>query len=222
MTDIPQEWRDIVASDDQTAAVTRHLRFLTGSPACEELLDELMATFVEARVDDDALELVFRYAEFDEECVISCDLPHSGVADGVPASVADVVRVHNGIGWESIGGGGFGFWGLQDGVFVGGGGWESKALTEAAARNAVFLAQLADAGLTHADVICPCEFGQNWLIWHPVEQNLRGEPVLYFVSHGDCVATPVEAARELAFGPLLLRVMAQDILDKNVLDGVYT
>lgn len=68
----------------------------------------------------------------------------------------------------------------------------------------------------------PSNYGQNWLIWNPAEKNLRGEPTVYFVSHGDCIAAPVERARDLAFGPLILRIMAQDILGRQIFDEVYS
>jgi hypothetical protein len=132
-----------------------------------------------------------------------------------------VARVHNGIGWESPGGGGFGFSGWRDGRFSGCG-WEYHALTEAREGNAEFLAELAAAGLRPRDVLGASEYGQNWLIWHPVRRNGLGEPALYFVSHEDCVARPVAAADNLSFGPLLLSVMGQEILGLDLLDEVYS
>jgi len=154
--------------------------------------------------------------------VVEFGPPYAGDTGGAPRSVGEVVRTHNGIGWESLGGGGFGFIGFyDDGCFVGGGGWEPEALTEAPEENRVFLDQLDAAALTPADVVSPSDYGQNWLIWHPVEKNVHGEPVVYFVSHGDCVATPVTRARDLTFGPLLLAVMVQEILGEEVLDEVY-
>jgi hypothetical protein len=87
--------------------------------------------------------------------------------------------------------------------------------------NKDFLAQLSEAGLTVDDVVSPSDYGQNWLIWHPAEKNLRGELVIYFVSHGDCVATPVTRWKDLAFGPLMLAIMAQEILGQDALDEVY-
>ncbi len=219
----PPAWQALVDSTDPGPAVREHLSFLTASPACAELLDALMANFVQATIEDGTLELVFRYAEYpDDLCTITCSAPYHGDTNGAPASVGDVVRVHNGIGWESLGGGGgFGFWGFDEGVFQGGGGWESDALIEAEDRNRAFLDECSAAGLGPDDVVCPSEYGQNWLIWHPARRNSLGEPELYFVSHGDCVARHVKAAQDLAYGPLLLRIMAQDILGMSVLDEVY-
>jgi|KBSSwiStaDraftv2_1062776.scaffolds.fasta_scaffold325217_3 hypothetical protein len=221
MSDYLTAWQRLIDSGDRTGALTRHLAFLTGSPESDRQLSALLANLVDARIAEERLELVFRYAEFDRECVVSFESPYFGDTSDAPASVADVVRVHNGIGWESPGGGGFGFIGFVDGCFVGGGGWESEALLDAEEDNRDFLDQLSRAGLTADDVVSPSDYGQNWLIWHPVEKNLRGEPAIYFVSHGDCVATAVARANDLAFGQLLLAIMVQEILGQDVLDQVH-
>ena len=222
MTDHLNVWRGLVASDDLTASLLRHLAFLADSPESEAMLGDLLGNLVTARIENDSLELVFRYVEFDDEtCVVGFRPPYAGDTSDAPPSVGEVARVHNGIGWESLGGGGFGFIGFHDGRFVGGGGWEPEALLDAAEENRAFLDQLDEAGLTPDDVLSPSDYGQNWLIWHPTEKNAHGEPAVYFVSHGDCVATPVTRARDLAFGPLMLAIMAQEILDRDVLDEVY-
>jgi hypothetical protein len=222
VTDHLNAWRELVASDDLTAGFRRHLAFLVDSPESEMWLSDLLGGLVTARIENDTLELVFQYAEYDDEtCVVTFGPPYAGDTGDAPASVGEVARVHNGIGWESLGGGGFGFIGFDGGCFVGGGGWEAEALTEAADENRAFLDQLAEAGLTVDDVVSLSDYGQNWLLWHPVEKNVHGEPTVYFVSHGDCVATPVSRARDLPFGPLMLAMMVQEIRGRDVLDGVY-
>ncbi len=222
VSDYLADWQRLVNADDRTAALTEHLAFLTDSPESDSRLAALLNALVDVRVAGERLELVFTYAKYDdEECVVELDAPYAGDTSDAPASVAEVARVHNGIGWESLGGGGFGFNGFADGVFVGGGGWEPEALTEAADDNAALLGQLAEAGHTVDDVVSPSDYGQNWLIWHPLEKNLHGEPAVYFVSHGDCVAVPVTRAVDLRFGPLLLAMMAQEILGHDALDEVY-
>ena len=223
MPDFLDAWRNMVSSEDLPTAVREHLGFLTDSEECRQLLDELLSRLVGADIAGDELELIFQYAEYpDEECVVTFDAPYAGSTSEAPPSVTEVVRVHNGIGWESLGGGGFGFRGFNEDVFIGGGGWESEALEEAEDSNSRFLEQLHEAGLTHHHVVSPSNYGQNWLIWNPAEKNLRGEPTVYFVSHGDCIAAPVERARDLAFGPLILRIMAQDILGRQIFDEVYS
>jgi hypothetical protein len=221
MSDYLAAWQRLIDSDDRTGALTRHLAFLAGSPESDRQLSALLASLVDVRIAEERLELVFQYAEFDYECVVSFKPPYLGDTSDAPASLTDVVRVHNGIGWHSPGGGSFGFSGFVDGCFVGGGGWEWEALLDAEEDNEDFLNQLSAAGLTAEDVVSPSDYGQNWLIWHPVEKNLRGEPAIYFVSHGDCVANAVTRAKDLAFGPLLLAIMAQEILGEDILDKVH-
>ena len=224
MSDHEASWPKIVESRDPKAAATAHLAFLADSDECRQLLDALMERFVEVRLADQKLEVVLRDGRdsVDGERVIRLAPPFLGEAADRPPSVVDVIRVHNGIEWEAGGGGWFGFYHSESG-FGGSGGWDCEALEEAAEDNAEFLAQLAAAGLGPEDVEGCCDFGQNWLIWHPAEQNTRGEPTVYFVSHDDCVAQPVVSARELGFGPLLLRVLAWDVLGSSqVLDTVHT
>jgi hypothetical protein len=215
-------WRDIVDSADPKASLARHLAFLTASDDCRKLLERLLARLRRVQTAGDRLHLVFEYVEYpDKECVVVCLAPYDGPAGDVPPSMLVVARVHNGIWWEYGGGGGIGFNGLSpDGVP--GGGWEYEALTDAAQENAEFLARLDAAGLGPEDVESPGDYGQNWLIWDPVQLNALGEPVLYFVSHGDCVAVPVDEARDLPYGPQLLRLMVQDILGEQMYSAVYS
>jgi hypothetical protein len=210
-------WVAIVADADPAAAVGRHLSFLVRTPECERLLNTLMANFLRARATSETLELVFRYAEFDDEAVMELRRPYSGDTGDAPPSVAEVVRVHQGIGWESPGGGGIGFAGVRNGSWN----WEPRALEEAGERNREFLRELNQAGLTVEDVQGAFDYGQNWLIWHPVRRNALGEPALYFVSHGDCVAVEVTGAADLTYGQVLLRLMVQNITGEEVFEEIY-
>lgn len=215
-------WRAIIDSTDPQAALARHLGFLAASDECRQLLERLVGRLRRVETADNRLHLVFEYVEFPgEECVVECGAPYDGPDGDVPPSMLAVARVHNGIDWEYGGGGSIGFYGISDGAVLCGG-WESEALTDAAEANAEFLARLDAAGLTPEDVASPGDYGQNWLIWDPVQRNALDEPVLYFVSHGDCVAEPVTEARDLAYGPQLLRLMAQDILGVQVFSAVYS
>jgi hypothetical protein len=214
-------WRAIVDSADQAAAVRAHLTFLTGAAEDERLLDEVMTQFVAARTEAGNLVLVFRYREFDEELELECGPPFRGVAEGDPPSVVEITRVHCSMGWESYGGGGVGFYGSAEYGFGGSGGWDDTFLEDAAEDNAGFLAGLATAGLSAEDVPGCCDYGQNWLIWNPAEKNALGEPPIFFVSHGDCVARPVKAARDLPFGPFFLRLMVQGICGEDIFEEIY-
>jgi hypothetical protein len=213
----PAAWGALVADADPAAAVRRHLSFLARTPECERLLDALMANFLRVQATSDVLELTFRYTDFDDEAVIELRRPYDGDTGGAPASVAEVVRVHGSIGWDSLGGGGIGFSGAVNGSWN----WEPEALIEAADRNEVFLRELDAAGLTYEDVDGAFDYGQNWLIWHPARRNALGEPALYFVSHGDCLAVEVKGAADLTYGQILLRLMAQNITGDEVFDEIY-
>jgi len=214
-------WRSIVDSEDQAAAVRAHLSFLTSTEECGKLLDRLMGQFVRADIDGERLTLLFTHAEFDDECLVECEAPYVGDAD-VPASYLAACHVHNGMALESIGGGWYAYGGCVDGRFANGGAWEWQALEEAGDDNAEFLTGLREAGLRPRDVLSPCDFGQNWLIWNPAERNSLGEPTVYFVSHGDCAAVPVDEVRDLGFGALYLRVLVQAIVGDDVLAAVYS
>jgi hypothetical protein len=217
-----EAWQAIVDSADQPAAVARHLSVLTASDQCRSLLDDLLQRLRRVEVVRDRLHLVFEYTEYPgEECEVRCRAPYEGPDGEVPASMLAVARVHNGIGWEYGGGGGIGFNGVSQGGVLGGG-LEWEALTEAEQENAEFLARVHTAGLTPEEVESPGDYGQNWLIWDPAERNALDEPVLYFVSHGDCVAVPVDEARDLAYGPQLLRLMVQDIRGRPMFAAVYS
>lgn len=222
VTDYLTTWRALESAADQPAAVAGHLSFPAQTGEDRAVLDRLVARLVRVEAADERLGLVFSYARYDdEECLVECGAPYDGPAGSVPPSTLGVARVHNGLNWDYLGGGGMGFLGVEEGS-VCEGGWEADALADAAEDNAEFLGRLRTAGLSVDDVESPMDYGQNWFIWDPTQTNALDEPVLYFVSHGDCVAVPVDSARDLAFGPLLLRVMAQDILDERTLKEAYS
>lgn len=217
------KWQELVGGPDRAAAVRAHLAPLASTPECGRLLDRMVERLQGvAIVEDRILELEFDHGEdYDEPFLLGCGAPYDGPAGTVPASMLAVARLHNGIGAECYGGGSIGFDGVRDGR-VSGGCWDPSYLTEARAKNSEFLARMEAAGLDRRDIDSPGDHGQNWLIHDPVERNVLGEPVLYFVSHEDCVAVPVQAARDLPFGAQLIRVLAQDLLDERLLEEIHT
>jgi hypothetical protein len=224
-----RRWAEIVEAPDPVAATRTHLAaVLTASPECGRLLDLLMSRFRAVRVEASRLRIVFAEGDPDDreeerrEALVELSAPYldpDPLVD-LPASVVEVLRHHNGIEWEASGGGYYGFCGLGAHGFLGSGNWEPECLTEND-ENAELLAGLAAVGLSEDDVDGCCDFGQNWLVWHPIEPNRLGEPSVWFVSHGDCVARRVTKADDLAYGQLLLRVMVQSICGVRVLDKVY-
>lgn len=130
--------------------------------------------------------------------------------DWVPQSYGAIARHFNEIVWESIGGGGIGFGGLDDnGNPQYDWGWDSSYLEEGGEER-------DDLGEAYAAFGC----GQNWLLFDPVNTNHRGEAALGFVSHESCIWEPVESADPLLYGGVLLRLMANYFINYDF-DGVY-
>lgn len=217
-----EQWRPMLDAPDPRAAVADHLAKLAATDECRALLPRLSRQLRRLETNDRGLLLIFEYVEYEgDECVVTCGPPYEGPAGDLPPSMLAAAAVHNGLCWEYAGGGFIGFAGLRDGRLVSTC-WEPEILVDAGHENADFLQRLERAGLTTDDVESPADFGQNWLFWDPTERNALGEPVLCFVSHGDGVATPVTAARDLPFGAVLLRLMVQDILGEEVFEEVYS
>ena len=59
------------------------------------------------------------------------------------------------------------------------------------------------------------------MILNPADLNDMGEPMLYFVSHGDCKAVEVKAARSLKWGPIVLRVMVEKLMGETDFVEIY-
>lgn len=213
----------ILQSSDQPHTLLDALRpIFTQSPDCEVIFDRLFADIESIEANDDGSWLLTLQNDEQEACEITFDPPFVGEAsEDVPPSFLALVRCFNGITYE-----GYlpmGLNGLDESGSIQSacGGWDSSYLEEG--DNEGFLEKLAEADLSSADVPGPIDFFQNWIILHPAEANLLGEPSVYFVSHGDCEAVRVEAAQTLPWGPLMLRVLAQAILreDNDFLEEVY-
>jgi hypothetical protein len=203
-------WQAIVDAPDQATALRAHLAGLLARDDTDQgLLDDLMRQFRGARLADGRAiaEFVIREFEDDEDpAEVHFSEPYQGPTDGIPPTVLDVLRVHNGFGWEDFGGGGQGFNGYGEDGRVDSGGWDWHYLEEGR-NSARFREQVEAAGLGLRDVVSPIEAGQDWIIWHPVERNALGEPMLYYVSHESCDPEPMHWTDKLTFGQVLLRRM---------------
>lgn len=217
----------LIDAEEPSQALFDYLKpLMTQSAECEELLRRLVATARDLSVYEDAsLEFYVLPAgvdENDEDDLVKVifQAPFTGkVHAAVPPSMAAFCRHHNGVTWERYLD--FSFYGLGRSGGISEGGWESEALEEAGEDNADFLAELADAGMGPDDVCGPIDYGQNWLILHPAKKNALGEDALYFVSHGNCEAVEVKRARDLGWGPIMLRVMVQDMFGRSGFGEVY-
>lgn len=213
----------ILHSDDPAQTCRDLLRpIFTQSAACEAIFDRLFANIESIEANDDGSWLLNLLNDADEPCQLTFDPPFTGEAnEDVPPSFLALVRHFNGITYD-----GYMMMGLNGlspsgSIFDVCGGWEDQWLAEGP--NDGFLQQLEEADLTYKDVPSPIDFFQNWIILHPAETNQHGEMMPYFVSHEDCVAVRIDSAETLAWGPLMLRILAQAILqeDNDFLPEVY-
>jgi len=148
--------------------------------------------------------------------VIECDPPFKGKPNSLlPKSYAAIAANFNGITWESCGGGGMGFGGLDaQGNPACDWGWDISYLKD----------EDEDEGEERDDLkdITPAfGCGQNWLLFYPTEKNNRGESALVFVGHDSCELVSVESANDLLYGSVLLKLMADYFLDIDF-DEVYS
>jgi hypothetical protein len=182
------------------------LELLCADDEDKAVLAGLMDRFIDGEDASDTMTLSF-YCEDDRDDVseVLFAAPCKGVDDDVPADTSALTRVHNCISWDVMGAGPYGLNGVFNGK-INSGGWEWDALEEAEDENANFISSVKEAGLELKDVVSPLSYGQNWVIYHPSESVAPGQPALYFVSHGDCVAKRLPG--EFTLKKALLRTMS--------------
>ncbi|MBW1295030.1 hypothetical protein [Aquimarina litoralis] len=211
-------WQHLIDKQDKNI-IREHLSFMIKNKEDEKILDLIIAQFLKAEIDSNKLLLTFRSEAYDEEVVLECNAPFE--TEKGPKSWIEVSKVHNGISWESLGGGYLGFNGIQEGGSAIEQSWEYYFLEEAEEENEEFITSLKDNGYGIEDTEGIIDYGQNWVIAHPGKINQLGEPTLYFVSHGDCEAVLIEEAQNLEMGQVLLRVIAEYILDEDYFEETY-
>ncbi|GAA0732270.1 hypothetical protein GCM10009430_45310 [Aquimarina litoralis] len=212
-------WHHLIEKQDPMS-IREHLSFMTKNKEDEEILDLIIAQFLKAEISNDQLLLTFQHKEYeDEEVILECNAPFE--TEKGPKSWIEVAKIHNGISWESLGGGYLGFNGIQAGGSAIEQSWEYYFLEEAEEENEEFITSLKDNGYGIEDTEGVIDYGQNWVIAHPGKMNQLGEPTLYFVSHGDCEAVLIEEAQNLEMGQVLLRVIAEYILDADYFSETY-
>ncbi|WP_299442434.1 hypothetical protein [uncultured Aquimarina sp.] len=213
-------WKHLIGGQENKEVIREHLSFMIKNEEDRTILDNIITQFLKAEVQNNQLLLTFQHAEYDdEEVILECQAPL--IAKKGPTSWLDLAKVHNGISWESLGGGYLGFNGIQKNGFAVEQSWEYEALEEAEEENAEFINSLKEAGFTVADTEGILDYGQNWVIAHPGQMNKLGEPTLYFVSHGDCEAVLIKEALDLEMKQIVLRVIAEYILDADYFSETY-
>ncbi|MDY8138532.1 hypothetical protein [Aquimarina sp. 2201CG5-10] len=213
-------WNPLIGGQEKKEAISKHLSFLCKNEDDIKALHKIMNQFIKATADNDRLLLTFQHALYDDdEVIIECLAPFTG--DQGPKSWVEVANIHNGIFWESLGGGYIGFNGLQEKGYAIDQSWEYEALEEAEEENSEFIESLTKHGYGTEDTEGIIDYGQNWVIAHPGKMNQLNEPTLYFVSYGDCEAVLIQKAQNMTMGQVLLRMIAAYILDEDYFSEIY-
>ncbi|MDV6236183.1 WGR domain-containing protein [Leptospira ellisii] len=227
VSDFAATWKELAESSHPSEAFLKHFSFLTDSEEDKVVLEKLSRGVLKINVDsseeEPALIVEIKYADpdFDEPAVIRCSAPFTGTPEkGLPKSYVKTAQIHNGMYFEDLGGGSIGFFGIGSDGKINSGGWEPEALEEG--DNEEFIERLENKDLSISDVDCIVEFGQNWILSDPLKKTAHKEPGYLFISHEDCEVVSIEAANQLTFGPILLRVFAQRILDEEYFSEVYS
>ncbi|TGK36003.1 WGR domain-containing protein [Leptospira gomenensis] len=227
VSDFAATWKELTESSQPSEAFLKHFSFLTESEEDITILEKLSRNVLEINMDssggEPALVVAIRYADpdFDEPAAIRCSAPFAGTpAKGLPISYVKAARVHNGMYFEDFGGGAVGFFGIGSDGKINSGGWEPEAIEEG--DNEEFIERLENKDLSVSDMDCIIEFGQNWILSDPLKKTTHKEPGYLFISHEDCELVSIEGANRLTFGPILLRVFAQRILDEEFFSEVYS
>lgn len=197
------------------SAFLDHFSFLCSNDEDRELL-EALASRVEAFSNDGG---AVTFAIGGEKVV--CDPRFEGVPhESTPKSYAALASHHNGIYWDSIGGGRLGYFGLNtNGHKAFFGFFDGSYLEDG--DNEEFLGALDAAGLSVDDIDEAYGCGQNWIVFDPLRQNAHGEPALAFISHGSCDWEPILSADSLTAAGVTLRLLAYYFADINRLPEIY-
>nr|WP_208861962.1 WGR domain-containing protein [Leptospira barantonii] len=220
-----ETWKELCESKNLPETFFKHFSFLTETKEDQEILTKLSAQILKIQIDSSenvlVAELKYGDPSFSEPCEIRCNPPFTNSpAKGLPKSYVKTSQVHNGIYFEDLGGGCIGFFGINEKGNMNEGGWEPEALEEG--DNEEYLEALEEKELSVDDVPCIIEFGQNWILSDPLKKTAHKEPAYLFVSHEDCEAVKIPGTDSLLFGQVLLRILAQRILDIDFFPEVYS
>ncbi|WP_232380781.1 WGR domain-containing protein [Leptospira ainlahdjerensis] len=222
--DFLSEWKSTLDSNPPKEAFIKHFSFLTENEEDKDILKKLSESLISFSVNETEKTLI---AEIkikdlaDENAKLICRPPFTKFPEkSLPKSYVKTTKIHNGIYYEDFGGGSIGFFGLDENGKINVGGWEPEAIEEG--DNEEFLEALENKELSLDDVPCIIEFGQNWILSNPLKKTIHKEPAYLFVSHEDCEVVKIQEADRLLFGQMLLRVLAQRILDIEFFPEIYS
>ncbi|MBA2663868.1 MAG: hypothetical protein H0U74_16385 [Bradymonadaceae bacterium] len=201
-------------SSELSATFLDHFSFLCASDEDRELLAALAERIEKFTNDHGAVSFTIGAEE------VSCNAPFKGLPHAeTPASYAALASHHNGITWESAGGGALGFFGLDEkGRPDDFGFFESHFIEEGG--NEDFIEALEGEDLSAEDLEEAYGCGQNWIIFDPLRESALGEPALAFVSHEDCEWQPMLSADELSAAGVTLRLLAYYFNDDDSLEEI--
>jgi len=163
-TDYKKEWHDIIDAKDIHKALYDHFLYLCDTPGFEPILKAVMDEAVSAQVKNKELVVVFRGNE-----VLSGGKPATKENKKFPLSYNAVLAMHSHLSLRHAqrGIGEHGLFNEDDGWFEGLEDEESELLEHGPL----------------SKIISPMyDYSDLWL-YHPVEKNPQGEPVIYYLSH---------------------------------------
>jgi len=219
------DWKALCAAENPSEAFFNHFSFLASTDEDREILQQLSENVLNITTEEPYEKLIvkLKYSSEDFEnytVEMECGAPFTGTPqEDVPKSYVKTSQVHNGICFESLGGGWIGFSGINKKGNVAGGNWEPEFLEEGG--NEDFLEALEEKKLSASDVFGIIDYGQNWILSDPLKKTTYKERGYLFMSHEDCEAVTMEAANMLQFGSVLLRVFGQIILDVEYFEEIY-
>jgi predicted DNA-binding WGR domain protein len=220
--DYREIWKKIAAAKDVKQAFYNHFSVFVETDAEKEILKTLSGVIEGAKIEKDLL--VFRFkSKYDEKraryCSLYCKSPYGGKpGKGVPLSFLQASRLHNGIHYESLGGGYVGFFGINAEGTINQCSYEPEYLEDGDDDD--LLEKLEEKDMSVNDVIGVMDYKQNWILFDPFRKTTHREPAYLFMSHGGGSTEPIKKAKSMKFGAFLLAVLCTSITEETVLDAI--
>ncbi|MBM9500835.1 WGR domain-containing protein [Leptospira sp. 201903071] len=222
--DFFSEWKSTLDSNSQEEAFIKHFSFLTENEEDRDILKKPSENLIYFSLNEKekTLNAEIKIKNLgDENAELICRPPFTKIPEkGIPKSYIKTNQIHNGIYYEDLGGGSIGFFGLDGKGKINAGRWEPEAIEEG--NHEEFLEALENKELSLEDDPCIIEFGQNWILNDPLKKTIRKEPAYLFVSHEDCEIVRIQEANQFLLGQILLRVLAQRILNIEFFAEFYS
>jgi predicted DNA-binding WGR domain protein len=194
-------------ADSPAAKLRGLLQGLCSTDADRGVLDGLCEK-VQAVSGDGPYEIEFEEAEM--ECSAGADVVYH---DDVPRTFSEIAGVIAMVSWDA-GGPEMGYGVLDSGLSEA----DDEGLGFLREEDEETLAKLDAEGGASAAFSC----GQNWLVFDPTRKLANGEKALAFISHESVEWEPVESADEFDYKGILLRLIADQMIETDYLSEIYT